>query len=152
MAAHAGFAYDDTIHWSAGRARGRGTVWQFTSIDTSTDATAPILTPISPTPGETIYPSTPLVVQVEDNIGFSLREIWARFGTTNRWELVYGDDAFVAPHTGSSIETELGTPGPGYYDRRTYTVRRTGGWPSNASVVRLRFTVVDSAGNTLVLA
>lgn len=152
MAAHAGFAYDDTIYSHGGRARGLGVVWQFTSIDTIGDITAPVLTPISPAPGTPIGPSTPLILQIQDNRGFALREVWARFGVTNQWELVYGDGEFVAPYTGSSISTELGEPGVDYYDRRTYTIVRTGGWQSLKSIVRLRFTVVDSAGNTLVLA
>lgn len=116
------------------------------------DASPPVLTPISPTPGSIITPSTPLVVMVEDNKGFSLREIWARYRNANQWELVHDGSAFVAPYTQSSIVAELGEPGTGYFDRRTYTVRRDGGWPAGAAFALLRFTVIDSAGNTLVLA
>lgn len=124
-------------------------ILEFVAVPTTLDASPPVLTPISPTPGSPVGPNTPIVAQIQDNVGFALREIWARFSSANQWELVYGLGAFVAPYTTSGIVTETGG---GSYDRRTYTVRRSGGWPSNKTTVVLRFTVVDSSGNTLVLS
>lgn len=124
-----------------------------TTIDLTEDTSPPTLEVVSPAVGTVVAASEGIVIKIEDNRDYVVKEVWARFSSVNSFELVYENNAFTAEYGASFVDTVIGPIGDGYFDRRTFNIYRNGGWPADSkTIVRLRFTVVDSSGNILVLA
>lgn len=83
------------------------------------ESSPPTVTIISPAPGQNIDPSAEVVVEISDEDGLSLLDVFV--DQPEGRLVVYQDGVFVAPFTGTSTPLETGT------GRRLH-MRRRSGW------------------------
>ena len=102
------------------------------------DVTAPVVTLVSPLDGQ-VEPTTAVVFDVteESTAGLCDVFVYAVFAASGDVEVIHDGDAFTARYLGQSAR-------PAITGGFRYTVRRTGGWPSNP---RIRVKAIDRAGN-----
>lgn len=104
---------------------------------TPADSTPPVVSNVSPTPGTTISPSTPITMDVTDNRGLALVMLIASFPGTPAPEVVYDGNAFSSAYLGSSSVSSISG---GYH----FSLLRNGGWPATPTVIPY---VLDTSGN-----
>lgn len=107
----------------------------WTGTITKQDSANPVAAVVSPPEGSAISSTTPLVIDVTDDLGLRRVIIAARFpdGTA---ELVHDGDAFSTRYASSGRSTISG----GF----RYTLRRTGGWFASPTI---SVFPVDTSGN-----
>jgi hypothetical protein len=139
-----GWRSNPTIRAYATDALGNASSWSTVGTFTFTaapltDSTSPVATVVSPTAGTTITSTTPLVVDVTDNLGSTyLRRVLvtAYFAGSAAEELVHDGSSFTLPYATSGLSSISG----GY----RYSIIRTNGWPGSPTV---RCFAFDTAGN-----
>lgn len=103
----------------------------------ASDVSAPEVEVVSPEEGEPISPSTPIVLDVLDDIGLRRSVLAVEFVALDRTELVHDGVDFASNYSGSTREVVSG----GY----RFTIRRSGvGWPEGPI---LHAIAVDQSGN-----
>lgn len=106
------------------------------------DTTVPVLSNFSPAEDTLLAKNDPLSFRVEDvldgdEIVFVV-QVSVYIVSTDTTELVYNGDGFENKY---STSTRAAYSTNGY----TFTIRRTGGWPTGG--IRLKVRVVDRGGN-----
>lgn len=104
----------------------------FSSRDT-TDVTPPVVTLISPPASSTIEPTTPLILEVEDDHAIRRSILTAQLADAE--EVVHNGDRFASRYASSSRSPIAG----GW----RYVIRRTGGWPVGPTIT---VYAIDTAG------
>jgi hypothetical protein len=112
------------------------------------DTTPPSLSAVSPAAGSTIGRSTTLGFQLTDASGWAIRELWIGFTPDGS-----DPDAYLLAHDGTEFRGAFAAMSSisAITDGYDIAIRRTGGWPSGYRV-RLRASVVDAAGNVVVIS
>lgn len=102
------------------------------------DTTPPVVTLIEPTDGE-VEAATAVIFDVTEESVDGLCEVfvWAEFAADGSAEVIHTGDQFATRYLGLSARTAI-TGG------FRYTVRRSGGWPSNP---RIQVKAIDRGGN-----
>jgi hypothetical protein len=101
------------------------------------DETDPVVTVIS-TP---TVAADPYVVHVSDETALGPVVLWASFGASRPWHMIY-DGAAFGPRYSTSTLTGAGTTG----DPLVFTLRVSGGWPVGIPIT-VYVRAVDSSGN-----
>lgn len=109
------------------------------AFETPVDATAPVVSNVSPAAGSTIDADTPIEFDVTDNEGTFARVFVSVLNEdTGVEEVAHDGDAWNGLYVASSTRTLIGA---GMH----YVLLREGGWPGSSMSLRVR--AIDSDGN-----
>lgn len=94
----------------------------------SSGGSPPVITVVSPTPGSTIGPSTTIVFNYQDNVGFANKlpcvKILQPDGVSYKYELIHDGVNFTPDYSGTMAQISVS---PQIWQ---YSVNRKGGWTS----------------------
>jgi hypothetical protein len=101
------------------------------------DATAPVVSNVTPASGSTIAADDSVQFDVTDAGGFHSLMVYVRFPDSEQYEVIHDGTQFVPRHQRDSSRTSISG---GY----RYVVSRFGGWPS---APQIKIQAIDSSGN-----
>jgi hypothetical protein len=123
--------------WGGG---GSGTIEQFEDLAgaVGSDATAPVVTVVSPPAGTEIDATEPVVVDVTDEASLRRAIVHVQLPQLGLWEVAHDGDSFAPLYSAGSTRAAISG---GY----RYTLNRATGWPSRTVTVQV--FAVDTGGN-----
>ena len=104
------------------------------------DATAPVVSNVTPASGSTIAADDSVQFDVTDAGGFHSLMVYVRFPDSEQYEVIHDGTQFVPRYQRDSSRTSISG---GY----RYAVSRFGGWPS---APQIKIQAIDSSGNASV--
>lgn len=105
------------------------------------DLVPPVVTRLSPAANAELAPSTPVRIEVRDDVALRKVVIHARFADLGLEEVVYRGNGFAPNYATFSTVTETADNGDQVF---TFSIRRTPGWPSSPTIDVIP---IDTGGN-----
>ena len=108
------------------------------SVGGPADAVPPVVTLVSPASGQ-VEDSTPIVVEVTDNVALRRVLVMARFDSLGVEDLVHNGERFAAAYSGDSTRSPIAG---GW----RYVIRRNSGWRAPVMIDVYAFDTSGSEG------